>query len=125
MLIEIDTSVKPIEEFEVKLPSGVVYTQYAHYEHLPKFCDHCYIFGHLRESCRFLAPAKVSDEGKKGESEKRMEKSLEGREDTETHQVEGEGNNSETREQSQENLLVPINQDNSNSESRDHTERDL
>lgn len=67
VLIEIDALVKPIEEFEVKLPSGVIYKQYVHYKNIPKFCKHCYIFGHLRENCRFLAPL-VSVE--KGSTEK-------------------------------------------------------
>lgn len=59
VLIEVDTSVKPLEAFEVKLPSGQVYLQYAHYENLPKFCTHCYLFGHLRENGRLLVPTPV------------------------------------------------------------------
>lgn len=54
VLIEIDTSTNPIESFEVKLPSGTVYTQYIYYENLPKFCSHYYMFGHLKEKCRHL-----------------------------------------------------------------------
>lgn len=41
VLVEIDTSKKPIEEFEVKLLSGLIYTQYIIYENLPKYCSHC------------------------------------------------------------------------------------
>lgn len=51
-----DTSIQPLEKFDVKLPSRVVYTQYIHYENLPKFCSHCYLFGHLKENCRHLYP---------------------------------------------------------------------
>lgn len=54
VLIEMDTSVNPIEDFEVKLPSGIVYTQYIHYENFPKFCNYCFMFGHLRDNCRHL-----------------------------------------------------------------------
>lgn len=54
VLVEIDTSMRPIEMFEVKLHSVVIYNQYVHYENLPKFCNHCYMFGHLRENCRHL-----------------------------------------------------------------------
>lgn len=54
VLIEMDTSVKPLESFEVRLPSGVIYNQYVHYENCPKFCNHCYMFGHLWENCRHL-----------------------------------------------------------------------
>lgn len=48
VLIEVDTSVEPIEAFEVKLPSGITYKQYAYYENLPKFCNFYYMFGRLR-----------------------------------------------------------------------------
>lgn len=54
VLIEMDTAVKPLEEFEVKLPSGVVYTQYVLYENFPKFCNHFFMFGNLKENCRHL-----------------------------------------------------------------------
>lgn len=56
VLVEIDTSIKPIEEFEVKLPFGLVYKQYVHFENLPKFCNHCYFIGHHKENCKFLVP---------------------------------------------------------------------
>lgn len=55
VLIEIDTSISPLEVFEVKLPSGITYSQYVHYENLPKFCNHCFMFGHIREKCRHAA----------------------------------------------------------------------
>lgn len=48
VLIEIDTSVNLIEVFEVKFLFGLAYSHYVHYENLPKFCNHCYMFGHLR-----------------------------------------------------------------------------
>lgn len=44
VLIEIDTSVIPLDNFEVKFPSGVVYTQFVQYEHLPKFGNYCFMF---------------------------------------------------------------------------------
>lgn len=60
---------KPLEEFEVKLPSGVVYTQYVVYENFPKFCNHCFMFGHLKDNCRHLkVPTKTSEN-----PDKRME----------------------------------------------------
>lgn len=53
VLVEINTSKKPVEEFEVKLPSGLTYTQYVVYENLPKYCSHCYYFGHYFENCKY------------------------------------------------------------------------
>lgn len=52
VLIELDTSTQPIDEFEEKLLSGIVYTQYVSYENLPKFCSHCFIFGHYMSNCK-------------------------------------------------------------------------
>lgn len=75
MLVEIDTSVNPIEVFDVKLPSGTTYAQYVSYENLPKFYNFCYMFGHLRDKCKHHHPKEdvgqnkavpekhVSDEG--------------------------------------------------------------
>lgn len=54
MLVEIDTYVSPIEAFDVKLPSGTIYTQYVYFENLPKFCSNYFMFGHLREKCKYL-----------------------------------------------------------------------
>lgn len=54
VLIEIDTSISPLEMFDVKLPSGLVYSQYVYYENMPKFCNHCFMFGHIREKCKHL-----------------------------------------------------------------------
>lgn len=56
VLVEIDTSVAPIEVFDVKLPSRITYAQYVFYENLPKFCNYCFMFGHLRDNCRNLHP---------------------------------------------------------------------
>lgn len=53
VLVEIDTSKKPVDDFEVKLPSGLTYTQYVVYENLPKYCSHCCYFGHYHENCKF------------------------------------------------------------------------
>lgn len=43
VLAEVDISVKPLEYFEVKLPSGTVYTQYVYYKNMPKFYKNCYM----------------------------------------------------------------------------------
>lgn len=59
--MEINTVVKPIEEFEVKLLSCIVYTQYVGYEDLPKFCSHCYLFGNYVENCKHC----INDSGVK------------------------------------------------------------
>lgn len=56
VLVEIDTCSSPTDVFDVKLPSGVVYSQYVHYENLPKFCNYCFMFGHLRDNCNHLYP---------------------------------------------------------------------
>lgn len=54
ILIEIDTSVIHVDSFEVRLPSSTQYTQYVTYAHLPKFCVHCYLFGHHKDKCKYL-----------------------------------------------------------------------
>lgn len=54
MLVEIDTSVKPIDAFEVRLTAGTVYTQYVVYENLPKFCRHCIYFGHYKDNYKYF-----------------------------------------------------------------------
>lgn len=76
VLVEIDSSTVPIESFEVRLPSGIQYTQYVSYEHLPKFCSHCYFFGHLKEKCKRLAKMhdieKAPDAGETEDQRKKM-----------------------------------------------------
>lgn len=52
VLVEIDTSIKPVDSFDVKLPSGFVYKQYIVFENLPKFCGHCFYFGHYFDQCK-------------------------------------------------------------------------
>lgn len=54
VLVEIDTSVAPNDSFEVRLPCGTVYTQYINFKNLPKFCKHCYYFGHYIGNCKHL-----------------------------------------------------------------------
>lgn len=73
--IEMDTSVKPLEQFDVKFPSGVIYTQYVHYENMPKFCNHCYLFGHLRENYRYInTPSTSGTETHGGKTKVQSEK---------------------------------------------------
>lgn len=77
VLIEIDTSSKPIEEFEVKLPSGTTYTQYVSYENLPKFCTHCFIFGHYLDNCKLCSKAHVEKDSTHANAEGDVEKTKE------------------------------------------------
>ncbi|KAK4360146.1 hypothetical protein RND71_019098 [Anisodus tanguticus] len=57
VLIEIDVSKKPIQEFGVKLPDSRRYTQKVEYENYPEFCFHCATFGHNHLKCKKLLPA--------------------------------------------------------------------
>lgn len=56
VLVEMNTATSPIEEFEVRLPSGTIYTQYIVYENLPKYCEWCCKFGHYSENCKYQSP---------------------------------------------------------------------
>lgn len=53
VLVELDASKSPCEQFEVTLPSGITYTQYVEYENMPKYCKYCHMFNHFESSCKF------------------------------------------------------------------------
>lgn len=67
VLVEIDASKDPCEEFEVTLPSGISYMQYVEYENLPKYCKYCHMFSHYEKTCKFKLQDKAEGMGKTNE----------------------------------------------------------
>ncbi|KAH6778733.1 hypothetical protein C2S52_009970 [Perilla frutescens var. hirtella] len=60
VLVEIDATSKPRMSIPITLHNGVFYEQKIEYEHIPKFCCTCKVFGHYSHTC-----SRVADKGKK------------------------------------------------------------
>ncbi|KAL2474500.1 zinc ion binding [Abeliophyllum distichum] len=60
VLVEIDAAKDLVRTVNVGLPNGDVYDQEVIYEHEPKFCSFCRMFGHSSKSCALHSQEKPS-----------------------------------------------------------------
>nr|GMD27219.1 protein of unknown function DUF4283 protein [Ipomoea batatas] len=56
ILVEIDSSIPPLEQVPVLLPNGDTFNQAVFYEEYPCFCLHCKSVRHYKEQCPKLEP---------------------------------------------------------------------
>ncbi|KAL2460932.1 DUF4283 domain-containing protein [Abeliophyllum distichum] len=60
VLVEIDAAKDLVRTVNVGLPNGDVFDQEVIYEHEPKFCSFCRMFGHSSKSCALYSQEKPS-----------------------------------------------------------------
>ncbi|CAH9092167.1 unnamed protein product [Cuscuta europaea] len=63
VLIEVDAAKPPPLQFDVKLPSGEIYSQGVVYETFPNYCYHCKMFGHHPFTCKTLHDLERKERG--------------------------------------------------------------
>ena len=52
VMVEVDASKKLVTAVEIRLPTGVVYSQLVIFEVIPKYCKKCRTFGHMEGDCK-------------------------------------------------------------------------
>lgn len=61
VLVEIDMSKKLVRSVAMNLPTGKFRVQPVEFEHEPKFCGNCKMFGHLTTACNVNKKASIKN----------------------------------------------------------------
>lgn len=69
-LVEVDASIELVRVVKIKLPNGKLREQEIIFEHEPKFCGSCKVFGHTTHGCTYKKYA-AKDVGVSGKSSDR------------------------------------------------------
>ncbi|XP_022842019.1 uncharacterized protein LOC111365714 [Olea europaea var. sylvestris] len=62
-LVELDASIELVQMVKIRLPNGILREKEILFEHEPKFCGSCKVFGHSNLGCNYNKKA-VDDKGK-------------------------------------------------------------